>query len=202
MKTLLIATRNQKKKRELQNILTDLDIKVITLEEIDIDVPEIEEDGETFEENAIKKARVTADFTGYVCLADDSGLMVDALEGKPGVYSARFAGEKATDEENNQKLLTFMQGIEEEKRTAKFVCVIAICTPRGEVRTVKGECKGKIALEPRGDKGFGYDPLFIPDGFDLTFAELPEEVKNKISHRGRALREIVPVIRGLMSRYE
>lgn len=180
--------------------MSDLNIEIITLEEIQQDVPEIVEDGTTFEQNAIKKASVTANLTGYTCLADDSGLVVDALEGKPGVYSARFAGENASDEENNNKLLNLLREVPAQERSARFVCVIAVCTPDGEVFTVKGECEGRIGLKPRGDRGFGYDPLFIPQGYDLTFAELPEDEKNRISHRGKALTKIVPVIKELMKR--
>lgn len=193
-------TRNQKKKKELAEILSDLKVQVITLEEIDVEVPEIEEDGATFEENAVKKASITAKITGYICLADDSGLMVDALDGRPGVYSARFAGEKATDEQNNLKLLKMLADIPEDRRTARFVCVIAICTPEGETFTVRGECEGKIAFAPRGDKGFGYDPLFIPEGYNATFAELDAGEKSRISHRGKALAKAVAVIKELVSR--
>ncbi|SHG80431.1 XTP/dITP diphosphohydrolase [Thermosyntropha lipolytica DSM 11003] len=195
-----MATRNQKKKKELQEILSDLDVQVITLEEIEKEVPEIEEDGTTFEANAVKKASITAALTGYICLADDSGLVVDALDGKPGVYSARFAGEGATDEQNNRKLLQLLKGIPEERRTARFVCVIAICTPEGETFTVRGECEGRIAFYPRGEKGFGYDPLFIPCGYQVTFAELSGEEKSRISHRGKALLQAVPIIKELISR--
>jgi XTP/dITP diphosphohydrolase len=132
---------------------------------------------------------------GILSLADDSGLEVDALQGKPGVYSARFAGEHATDEENNAKLLKLMESVPDEKRTARFVSVIAICDPQGHVETVRGECKGTIARIPAGNGGFGYDPLFIPQGYEQTYAQLSAEEKNRISHRGVALAKAVPVLK-------
>ncbi|MDD2510673.1 MAG: XTP/dITP diphosphatase [Syntrophomonas sp.] len=193
---LLLATRNHKKKLELQEILHDLNLSIITLEELP-PMAEVEEDGNTFAENAIKKAVFTAMASGRVCLADDSGLVVDALGGQPGIYSARFAGELANDEENNQKLLKLMETIEEDKRTARFVCVIALSDAQGNVETVEGRCEGRIALAPVGKGGFGYDPLFIPQGDTQSFAELPPPTKNLISHRGKALRQARPLIERL-----
>lgn len=190
---LLLATRNNHKKQELQELLRDLKIQIITLDDIE-PLPEVEEDGETFTENAIKKATVNASLSGLVTLADDSGLAVDALDGKPGVYSARFAGEDATDERNNQKLLRLLKNVEEVRRTARFKCVIAICTPEGKTAAVEGSCEGRIAMEPSGHAGFGYDPLFIPQGEDKSFAMLSAEEKNRISHRGKALQKALPVI--------
>jgi XTP/dITP diphosphohydrolase len=185
---LLIATRNQKKKKELEDILGDLDAALLTLDEL-ADVPEVIEDGSTFEANAIKKALTVAQLTNFVTLADDSGLEVDVLGGAPGIFSARFAGPQANDEANNRKLLALLQNIDERKRTARFVCVIAVAWPSGEVKTVTGVCPGTIAREAHGTGGFGYDPYFIPDGYEKTFAELPAEEKNRISHRGQALQE-------------
>ncbi len=190
---LLLATRNQKKKKELQQILNDLDIQIITLDEVPA-LPEVIEDGETFSQNAIKKAVETAVASGLPCLADDSGLVVDALNGQPGIYSARFAGEAADDLQNNQKLLKLMADVEPEKRTARFVCVIALSDAAGKVKTVEGSCEGNIAFEPSGSGGFGYDPLFVPDAFTCTFAELSPEQKNRISHRGKALEKARPLI--------
>lgn len=190
---LLLATRNQNKKKEIQAILQQLDINVITLDELP-ELAEVEEDGETFTQNAVKKAVNTALASGLSCLADDSGLVVDALNGLPGIYSARFAGEEADDQQNKQKLLKMMQDIEGKKRTARFVCVIALSDAHGNVETFEGSCPGKIAFEPCGEGGFGYDPLFIPDGFSFTFAELPAEHKNQISHRGIALSQAYPRI--------
>ena len=190
---LLLATRNQKKKQELQQILNNLDVQIITLDEI-LALPEVIEDGDTFAQNATKKAAETALASGLPCLADDSGLAVDALNGQPGIYSARFAGEAADDLQNNRKLLKLMADVETEKRTARFVCVIALSDVAGKVKTVEGSCEGKIACEPAGSGGFGYDPLFIPDAFTCTFAELLPEQKNLISHRGKALEKARPLI--------
>lgn len=186
MVKLLLASRNQHKIEELQQMLAGLNIEVISLDDVP-DMPVIEEDGKTFSENASKKARLTAMHTGLLCLADDSGLVVDALGGQPGVYSARFAGEDANDQKNNHKLLQKLQGFDGEKRRARFVCVIAISDPQGKVQTVEGTCEGQINYGERGTGGFGYDPLFIPEGYSQTFAELPREEKNQISHRGQAL---------------
>ncbi len=194
-KTLILATRNQHKQRELTEMLAPLGIEIKSLLDFP-DFPEVEEDGQTFADNAIKKARVTAQFSGLTSLADDSGLEVKALGGQPGIYSARFAGRPGDDEANNRKLLQLMKGVPEDSRQARFVCVIAICGPNQEIQTVRGVCNGTIAAEPRGKEGFGYDPLFIPDGYELSFAELSAQEKNLISHRGRALQEL----KRLMSR--
>lgn len=193
---LVIASRNEKKKRELLQIIEGLELDVVTLNEYP-NAPEVEEDGLTFRENAIKKAREIAQFTGCVTLADDSGLEVDALGGRPGVYSARFAGEPSNDERNNQKLLEMLQGVPAPERGARFRCVIAIAFPDGRIETAEGTCEGQIGFTPGGLGGFGYDPLFIPDGFNQTFAELSPEVKNRISHRGKALQEASTRLRTL-----
>jgi XTP/dITP diphosphohydrolase len=194
---LLIATRNSKKKKELQSILGDWDVELLTLDDIE-EMPEIEEDGTTFAENAIKKARVISDLSGFITLADDSGLEVDALGGAPGIFSARFAGIDANDEKNNSKLLTLMQHISEVDRTARFVCVIAIATPGGIIKTAQGVCMGKIEMDRRGQGGFGYDPIFTPSGFSESFAELSDAQKNQISHRGKALREAKPLLQQIL----
>ncbi len=191
---LLLATRNRKKKMELQQLLQNQSIKILTLDDID-EIPEIIEDGLSFAENAIKKALETAALSGYTCLADDSGLVVDALKGRPGVFSARFAGEDADDAKNNEKLLDMMRSFKEGQRTARFMCVIAISSPGGEVETASGVCEGRIALIPSGTGGFGYDPLFVPRGYDQTFAELSPQIKNSISHRGRALEKCKPLLK-------
>lgn len=193
---LVIASRNEKKKRELLQIIEGSDLDIITLNEIP-EAPEVEEDGLTFRENAIKKAQEIAGFTGCVTLADDSGLEVDALGGRPGVFSARFAGEPSDDERNNQKLLDMLQGVPAQERSARFRCVIAIASPDGRIETTEGTCEGRIGFSPGGQGGFGYDPLFTPDGFSLTFAELPSDVKNRISHRGKALQEASKILRSL-----
>lgn len=190
---ILLATRNQHKKQELQSMLQELDLEVLTLADFP-ELPEVDEDGLTFQANAEKKAWLSALASGKVCLADDSGLEVDALNGQPGVYSARFAGPAADDLMNNNKLIELLHGTREEERTARFVCVIAIADPRTGLRVVEGECPGRIILDPRGWEGFGYDPLFIPQGYTHTFAELPAEEKNRISHRGQALEKALPII--------
>ncbi len=186
VRKLLIATRNKKKKAELQTITRSWDVQVLTLDDIPA-LPVIEEDGATFADNAIKKACTIAQLSGFTTLADDSGLEVDALGGAPGIYSARWAGSKASDDENNRKLLAAMKNVAEPERTARFTCVIAVASPGGQVETAEGICEGKIGLALQGNGGFGYDPLFTPDGFDKTFAELSDTEKNLLSHRGRAL---------------
>ncbi|NLL70677.1 MAG: XTP/dITP diphosphatase [Epulopiscium sp.] len=189
MKSLIFATKNQGKIKEIKEILKDLPIQVQSLEEAGIDI-EIEEDGMTFEANAIKKAKTIMEITGNLVLADDSGLEVDYLDKKPGVYSARFGGPSATDEEKNQKILNLLQGVAEEKRTARFVCVIAAAFPRGEVITTRGTIEGIIAEKPSGENGFGYDPIFYVPAYQCTTAEMVPEQKNAISHRGKALQEM------------
>lgn len=190
---LLLATRNQGKKKEMQQILKGLLLDIINLEDIEL-LPEIIEDGTSFAENAIKKAKQTAALSGYICLADDSGLEVDALNGNPGIYSARFAGEDADDNKNNKKLLYMLKEVEMEKRTARFVCAVAISDPSGNYRVVSGKCEGRIGLQLEGTGGFGYDPLFIPLGSDKSFAQLTAEEKNSISHRAHALQKAREII--------
>lgn len=184
---LVIATRNKNKLREFREILKDLQIEIRSLDDFG-PIPEAVEDGLTFDENAYKKALHTAKVLGLPAIADDSGLVVDALNGEPGVFSARYAGENATDEDNCQKLLTALQGI--ENRRAHFQCVLSIAVPSGPALTYEGRCDGLILDEKRGDNGFGYDPLFYFEQFDKTFAELSMEEKNKVSHRGKALAEV------------
>ena len=183
---LALATRNRGKVREMAAILAPLKIEVLYLDNYP-DFPEVEEDGMTFLENAVKKALVTARATGEIALADDSGLEVDCLDGPPGVHSARFAGEPKDDCANNEKLLALMVDVPPERRTARFRCAIAVATPGGEVHTAEGTCEGVIIGEARGSGGFGYDSLFYLPGYGKTFAELDPAIKNKISHRGRAL---------------
>lgn len=194
---LLIATRNKHKKNELEAILAGWEVQVLSLDDIP-GVPEIVEDGATFAENAVKKARTTADLSGYITLADDSGLEVDALGGAPSIFSARFGGPEADDATNNHKLLYLLRDIVPDQRTARFVCVIAVAIPGGEMHTVRGVCEGHIADCGQGQGGFGYDPLFIPQGFNLTFAQLSEAEKNQISHRGQALLQALPYLRTIL----
>jgi XTP/dITP diphosphohydrolase len=178
------ATRNPHKLAELRQILRVAGLELVGLENMP-HIAEVEEDGETFEANARKKAETVARAAGLWAMADDSGLEVQALGGAPGVRSARFAGEPPSHAANNAKLLTALEG--QTDRRARFCCVIALSNPCGESVAVQGECRGRIASAPRGTGGFGYDPLFMPDGYDLTFAEMAPENKNRISHRARAL---------------
>ncbi|BEH10210.1 MULTISPECIES: XTP/dITP diphosphatase [Geobacter] len=186
MTRLVVATRNKGKLREIAAILDGLPFTLLSLDDFP-GFPEVEEDGETFEENALKKASAAANVTGLPALADDSGLVVDALGGRPGVYSARYSGETASDEANNAKLLRELASVPYEERTAAFRCAIALCSPEGKRYTFSGELQGVILDSPRGTEGFGYDPLFFVSEKGATMAELPLEVKNVISHRGRAL---------------
>lgn len=185
--SLLLGTRNAGKVREIEGILGDVPWRIRSLQEFaDIDVPA--ETGDTYADNAIIKARFYASATGLCALADDSGLEVEALDGAPGVFSARYAGAGASDADRRTLLLSELADLQAEQRKARFVCVVAIALPDGAVlNTSEGACNGKIIFEPRGNGGFGYDPLFVPDGFDKTFAELPETIKNQLSHRSRAL---------------
>ncbi|QJA06927.1 XTP/dITP diphosphatase [Thermosulfurimonas marina] len=195
-KTLVLATGNEGKIRELKALLEDLPLKILTAR----DFPEVEpprEIGETFFDNAFLKARHWALATGHLALADDSGLEVDALGGAPGVHSARYAGPAASDEENIRKLLEALKDVPPERRTARFRCVIILYHPAGRWLKAEGVWEGIIAREPRGSQGFGYDPVFLPVEFDLrkTAAELSPETKNRLSHRGKALaalREMLP----------
>lgn len=182
---LVLATRNRHKIAEIRAVLDLPGIEWRTPEDYP-DIPAPVEDGATFEENAIKKALAWARATGHWALADDSGLEVEALYGEPGVRSSRYAGESATDADNIRKLLIELEG--ETAREARFRCVLALASPEGDVRTVEGACVGRLLTAPRGSGGFGYDPLFVPYGFEQTFAEMPPDLKNRISHRARALR--------------
>ncbi len=186
MKTYVLATKNEHKAAEMRKILGE-DIEIVTQTEAGAGDVEVVEDGTTFEENAAKKAETIMRITNKPCIADDSGLCVDALGGAPGIYTARYAGEGATNEENIAKLLDALSGVPEEKRTAKFVCVIALAAPGQKTRLFRGECPGRIADVPHGEAGFGYDPVFYADGYTQTLAEISAEEKNKISHRGKAL---------------
>lgn len=192
---VIVATRNRGKIREFRDALKGLNLRIHGLGDFP-DVPEIEEDGNSFTENALKKARFYSAVFGKLTLADDSGLEVDSLKGQPGVHSARYAGEKASSQENNQKLLREMQGVRISKRGARFRCVIAIKSPEGREAVAEGSCRGRIGFKEKGRKGFGYDPLFILPRDGRTMAELSLEEKNKISHRGKALRKIRKIIDG------
>ena len=186
---IVLATKNKGKVRELENLLADLDIHIIPMSDFP-QIGEIEESGETFEENALIKAREVARMTGHMAMADDSGLAVHALDGRPGVYSARFAGPGAGDEANNRKLLEELKGVPIGKRSAAFICFMAVADPSGKSITASGSCEGIIKEIPSGDGGFGYDPLFYVENYGCTMAELAPQIKNRISHRGRAVAEL------------
>lgn len=183
---IFIATKNQKKLTELDRILTPMGFEVLSEKDLEHPLDEIEETGTTFEENAVLKATAGLNATGYISVADDSGLCVDYLDGAPGIYSARYSGEHGNDAENNKKLLRELEGVPEEKRTAYYVAAIACVFPDGRQFTVRGECHGHIAFKESGSCGFGYDPLFISE--KGCFGHLSAEEKDSISHRGRALR--------------
>jgi len=191
---LLLATNNQGKARELKILLRELPLALVLPGELGITAG-VEETGKSFEENARLKATVLAKESRLLALADDSGLEVDFLGGEPGPLSARYAGEGATDKERVEFLLAKLKGVPREKRTARFRCVIAIATPEGGVELCSGECLGLITFEPKGERGFGYDPVFYFPELGKTMAELPLEVKNKVSHRGAAAREAAKYLR-------
>ncbi|GIW55988.1 MAG: non-canonical purine NTP pyrophosphatase [Nitrospiraceae bacterium] len=193
VKELVLATRNKDKGRELAALLGDLGIVIRTLVEFP-DAPEVIEDGETCEANAVKKAVAIARYTGLPAVADDTGLEVEALGGRPGVYAARYAGEDATYEDNWRKLLRELEGVPREKRRARFVTVAALAEPNGSVRTVTGSLEGFIAEKPAGTEGFGYDPVFCVPELGKTLAELSPEEKNRISHRGRAFAKVREIL--------
>lgn len=192
---LLVATGNRHKFMEISTILKSPHLVMISMSELG-EVPSVVEDGVTFEANAIKKAVTLARFSGLWTLADDSGLEVEALGGEPGVWSARYAGEPSNDAANNDKLLRKMTGV--VNRRARFRCAIALVDPMGRARTVSGACEGTLRDQPRGAGGFGYDPLFVPCGQSLTFAEIASEVKNGLSHRAQALTLAVQEWGGLL----
>jgi len=193
---IILATGNKHKVEEIKEILKDLSIKVTPMISFP-QYPSTEEDGKTLEENAIKKASEASKFFGKWTLADDSGLEVDYLDGAPGVYSARYAGEKCLYEDNNNKLLKVLDGVPLEKRTAKFRTVIAISSPDGKINLAEGKIFGIIALQSAGSNGFGYDPVFYVPEYDKTFAELSTDIKNSISHRAIAIQKAKEIIKSL-----
>ena len=198
MTEIVIATNNQGKFREIKSILADTGLNFLSLN--DFDVPEVVEDGATFRENAEKKALAISEATGYVSISDDSGLEVEALGGQPGVYSARFAGPECNDNNNIEKLLRLLKDVPEEKRAAQFTCLVALAEAGRTLAVTSGVCRGKIARQKRGEGGFGYDPVFIPEGYDKTFAQLPAEEKNTISHRFKAFTAIKEELQKLKGR--
>lgn len=199
MKRIILASNNLKKIKEIKEILKGFPFEVYSLKDMDIDI-EVEEDGLTFEENAKKKAveihqyLVNKGESNFIVLSDDSGLEVDCLNGEPGVYSARYAGEHGNDYKNNLKLLQEMKDFKGDERSARFVCVIAVVFEDGNVKTVRGEVEGYIIEEIKTEGGFGYDPLFFYKGFNKTFGEVTPEEKNEISHRGNALKKLKDIL--------
>ncbi|MBU1355128.1 MAG: RdgB/HAM1 family non-canonical purine NTP pyrophosphatase [Candidatus Edwardsbacteria bacterium] len=195
---ILIATRNNDKVREISEILDLPDTRFVGLDGFP-DCPEAEETGRTFDDNAMIKASQAAYYSGLWALADDSGLMIDALGGQPGILSARFAGPEADYRDNWMKALELMKQVPSEKRAARFVCVLCLVGNNNRAFFTRGEIEGTITTEPRGSNGFGYDPIFLPAGFDKTFAELDPPEKNRISHRSQALKKMRALINGLAS---
>jgi XTP/dITP diphosphohydrolase len=199
MKEVIIATKNPGKAREFEHIFAPRGIVVRTLLDFP-EIPEIEETGTTFEENAILKAEAVSNALGKMVIGDDSGLIVDALEGRPGIYSARYAGEQKNDQDNIKKVLSELKNVPEEKRTARFYCALAVASPGQETMTVSGICEGRILEEPRGTNGFGYDPVVFVLEVGVAMAELPSAEKNKISHRANALNKLDVVLDSILER--
>lgn len=195
MEKVILASRNKGKLEEIKAILQKFGMETISRDDAGIPTFEVEETGNTFEENSLLKAQAIMDVAHVITIADDSGLEVDALSGAPGIYSARYAGENCTFEDNNRKLLQELEGVPEEQRGAAFVSVITMLFPDGEKLVARGECRGKILTELRGEEGFGYDPLFMPEGENRSFAEMTSEEKNRISHRAKSLQILEDMIR-------
>ena len=197
MREIVVATENKDKIKEIRKILKDLNVRILALDNFK-NVPKIIENGKTFKKNASKKARIISRFTHRLTIADDSGLEVEALGGRPGVKSARFAGREQNYSKNNAKLLKLLKGVPSPKRKARFVCVISIARDGKVLDAVKGTCSGRIGFEPKGKTGFGYDPVFISPEYGKTFAELGPKIKNRISHRYRALAKAKTAIKRLL----
>ena len=187
---VFLATKNKGKIKDFEKLTEGMNLEVVTILD-GIEIPDVVENGETFEENSIKKAREIADYTNIVTISDDSGLCVDSLNGEPGVYSARYSGDNATDEENNQKLLEVMKNIKKEDRKAHFVSVASIAFPKGETHSFRGEIEGEILFEKRGNNGFGYNPIFYSYELEKSFGEANDEERKSVSHRARAFRKLI-----------
>jgi XTP/dITP diphosphohydrolase len=200
-KSLLVATKNKKKLEEIKDILKGLKLNIISLADFPM-TPRIVENGKTFRENAIKKAVKTARFTGQLTMGEDSGLCVDALGGKPGVYSARFSGKDKSDEKNNRKLLEVLKDLPATKRKAHYCCAVALADTHGLIGVVEGKCYGIIGVAPKGRFGFGYDPLFIIPKYKKTFAQLGPRIKHKMSHRYRALEKTRKLLQKYIENYK
>jgi XTP/dITP diphosphohydrolase len=194
MTKIIFATGNKDKMREIREIMADMDVEITSMKEEGID-PDITEDGATFEENALIKARAVARYTDAIVLADDSGLEIDYLNKEPGIYSARYLGEDTSYTIKNQALLDRLEGVEPEKRTARFVCAIAAVLPDKTELVTRQTMEGRIGYAPEGENGFGYDPIFYPDGYDCSSAVLSPEQKNEISHRGKGLRAMKELLK-------
>jgi len=190
MNQIIIDTKNKGKVAEFQELFKKYDMETISLLDLPDNKEDVEETGETFEENARLKAEQISSILNAPVLADDSGLIIDALDGCPGVFSARYAGLEKNDQDNNNKVLNELKGIPVENRAARFICVLAVARPGKATFFVTGKCEGFIALSESGSNGFGYDPIFIPEGYEETMAEISAEEKNEISHRGQAIKEL------------
>jgi len=191
MLEILIATNNLGKVKEIKDILNSPEIKILTIKDFP-NLPKVEEDGKNYQENAFKKAGKISEYTGKICLADDSGLEIDYLKGEPGIYSSRWGN---SDEERINKVLKLLKNVPINKRNAKFICSAVLVFPDGKRYMVKEECKGSITFKPKGTHGFGYDPIFLVPEYNKTFAELGDEIKNRISHRGKAMRKMAEIIK-------
>ncbi|WP_066257988.1 XTP/dITP diphosphatase [Neobacillus drentensis] len=199
MKEVIIATKNPGKAKEFEHIFSARGIEVRTLLDFP-EIPDVEETGLTFEENALLKAEAISQALGKMVIGDDSGLIVDALEGRPGIYSARYAGEPKNDQNNTDKVLSELKGLPEEKRSARFYCALAVAIPGQEPMTVSGTCEGRILEERRGTNGFGYDPVFYVPEKGVAMAELSSDEKNKISHRANALKKLDVVLDSILEK--
>lgn len=193
MKKIIFATGNQHKMEEIKSIMADLPYEILSMKEVGISI-DIEENGTTFEENSLIKARAIMNIAKEIVLADDSGLEVDALNKEPGIYSSRYLGEDTPYEVKNQEIIKRLEGVEEEKRTARFVCAVAAVFPDGREVVKRGTVEGIIGYEAKGENGFGYDPIFIPENSEKTLAQFSSEEKNQISHRKRALEQMKEVL--------
>lgn len=202
MHTIVLSSRNKKKAREVSEILAPARFVVVPVTEFP-DIPEVDEDGTTFAENAAKKASEVARRLDRWVIGEDSGLQVDALNGAPGIFSARYSGEGATDESNNRKLIADLAGVPDEKRGAGYICSVALSDPSGTIRIAcEGTCRGRILTEAYGEGGFGYDPFFLIPEYHLTFGQLSSTVKHRLSHRARAFAKFLPLLKNLQTEFK
>ncbi|MFT5388283.1 MAG: XTP/dITP diphosphohydrolase [Candidatus Omnitrophota bacterium] len=197
MKELIVATKNQGKMREIRLLLKEFDLNITSLADYP-EAPEIIEDGASFADNALIKAKIIGAYTGALVIGEDSGIEIDYLDGAPGIYSARYAGADATDEDNNEKMLTDLDGVTDDKRTARYQCYVAIVDCQNTIDIVNGSCEGRLTTAPRGSNGFGYDPYFLIDEYGKTFGELDPSIKASISHRAKALIKVKEVFQKIL----